>query len=63
MVVGALFTTLFTLALAYDAAVPFVQPQQLLLWVIGAVVIGISFIVGGAVVWVINRVWNRAKST
>lgn len=63
MVAGALFTTLFMLALAYEVAVPFVQTQQLLLWAIGAVFIGISFIVGGAAVWIIDRVWKRAEST
>lgn len=56
MVAGALFTTLFTLTLAYDVVVPFVATEQLLLWAIGSVFVGIAFCLGAASVWMIDRV-------
>jgi hypothetical protein len=55
MIAGALFTTLFTMALAYDVSFSVVGTQQLLLWAIGSVFVGVAFCVGGAVVWIISR--------
>lgn len=55
MIAGALFTTLFTLALGYNVSLPVVGTQQLLLWAIGSVFVGVAFCLGGAVVWIIDR--------
>jgi hypothetical protein len=62
MIAGALFTTLFTMALAYDVSLPVVGTQQLLLWAIGSVFVGIAFCVGAAVVWVIDRARIQQRS-
>jgi hypothetical protein len=62
MVAGALFTTLFTLALAYDVAVPIVATEQLLLWAIGSVFAGIAFCIGGASVWMLDRIGVLSSS-
>ena len=62
MIAGALFTTLFTMALAYDVSLPVVATQQLLLWAIGSVFVGIAFCVGAAVVWVIDRARIQQRS-
>lgn len=55
MIAGALFTTLFTMALAYDVSLPVVGTQQLLLWAIGSVFVGVAFCIGGAVIWILDR--------
>jgi hypothetical protein len=55
MIAGALFTTLFTMALAYDVSLPVFGTQQLLLWALGSVFVGVAFCLGGAVVWMIDR--------
>jgi hypothetical protein len=55
MIAGALFTTLFTLALAYNVSLPVVGTQQLLLWAIGSLFVGVAFCLDGAVGWMIDR--------
>ena len=55
MIAGALFTTLFTMALAYDVSLPVVGTQQLLLWAIGSVFVGVAFCLGGAAIWILDR--------
>lgn len=62
MIAGALFTTLFTLALAYQVSVPLVGTQQLLLWAIMAVFVGVAFCFGGAAVWIIDRAQMRRSA-
>lgn len=61
MISGALLTTLFTLALAYNVEVPLVQTQDLLLWAIAAVIVGISFCAGGVASWVTGMVRERVR--
>jgi hypothetical protein len=58
MLLGAVLTTLFTLALAYEVTVPVVGTSQLLVWAIGAVFVGIAFCVGGMAMWILNRTRN-----
>jgi hypothetical protein len=58
MLLGAVLTTLFTLALAYEVTVPVVGTSQLLVWAIGAVFVGIAFCVGGMATWILNRARN-----
>jgi hypothetical protein len=55
MIAGAFFTTLFTMALAYDVSLPVVGTQQLLLWAIGSVFVGVTFCIGGVVIWILDR--------
>jgi hypothetical protein len=50
------------MALAYDVPLPVVGTQQLLLWAIGSVFVGIAFCVGAAVVWVIDRARIQQRS-
>lgn len=56
MIGGALLTTLFTLALAYELSIPLIETQNLLLAGILAVFFGISFCGGGAALWGVERI-------
>lgn len=61
MIAGALLTTLFVVALAYDISLVLFETEQLLLWAIMAVFVGIAFCFGGLTVWAMERVRHRIE--
>lgn len=58
LLVGAVLSTSFTLAVAYDVPLP-VDPAQVLLWAVLAELAGLLLCLGAGLVWVVERTRER----